>query len=113
MIDPDLTLTSQERGELRTMTQLRGYEHLQRLALAECARFDVQLKNVEPSSANYEQELRQYHALAKAASQMWQGLMQRVVEEVSALEMEKKRSKKLTDLTVDDIEPDPTEETLA
>jgi hypothetical protein len=41
VIDPELTLSDQERAELNTCLQLRGFEHFKSLALAECARFDV------------------------------------------------------------------------
>lgn len=112
MVDPDLTLSEQERQDLSTMVSLRGFEHFKKLALAECARFDVQLKNLEPSAPNYDSALKQYHALSKAAAQFWTGLIQRVNSEISAHETEKKRRRRLRDLRPQDVEADPTEEIL-
>lgn len=112
MIDPELTLNNAERVELNNVLTLRGFEHLKRLALAECGRFDVQLKNLEASSPNYDTQLKHYHALAKAASQFWVGLMQRVDGEIQALIASQKAERPLKDLRAEDIEPDSTAELL-
>jgi hypothetical protein len=112
MIDPELTLTEAERVELNAIASMRGFVHLKRLALAECGRFDVQLKNLEPATPNYESALRQYHALAKAASQFWAGLLQRVEMEIETLAESQKKPKELKDLRPEDIAPDHTLDVL-
>ncbi len=112
MIDPELTLNDAERVELNSVVTMRGFEHVKRLALAECGRFDVQLKNLEPSSSNYDAQLRQYHALAKAASQFWVGLLARIESEIQQLIAGQKAARPLKDLKPEEIEPDITAELM-
>lgn len=109
MTDPELQLTSNERAELKSVISQSGFQHFSRLAEAECGRFDVKLKNLDPSDPNYESNLKSYHLLSKAASQFWVGLVQRVNEEIVKLDFQPKESKP----TPEDAEADQTEELLS
>jgi hypothetical protein len=112
MIDPELTLTDQQRAELNTCMQLRGFEHIQNLALAECARHDVRLKNLDPLlDADYDKKVLQLHAISKAAAQVWQGIMQRLELERAALQTNESK-KELKDLKPEDVQSDPTAEMM-
>lgn len=112
MPDPELTLQDVERAELKACVMLRGFEQVKRLAEAECARFDVQLKNLSPEAPNYDSTLKQYHALAKAASQFWVGLVERINLEIARLDMQPQELPDLKTLKPEDIAEDPTAELL-
>lgn len=86
-IDPEYEPSSEERQQLARLMDSPGFEVLTNIARAECARYDVLLKNLNPmaDAANYQTKVLELHRQSKVASQVWTALLQRLLTEKSLL----------------------------
>lgn len=96
MIDPDFTLTYGERAQLSAITPQPGFGVLLHLMQSEADKFITSLINADPASP---EDVLTKHLLAKAAAQFFQGITNRVNEEVALYTNAPKANDKPVDIT--------------
>ena len=88
-----------EINQLLQILSLPGYQVLQRVMMGEVDQFSVDLINVDPSSPNYETEVRAKHSIALAAGMFYQRLQERVAGYVNRMKENSEQRQVLPDMT--------------
>jgi hypothetical protein len=108
MIDPETQLSHVQRSHLQVLITSEGWRILQTLMEAECAKFDVALKNCKAGDVN---AIVEHHAMSKAASAFVVGIINRINDELALYRSESSGQEVLDDPTEQNLDlGDYTEE---
>ncbi len=103
MMNASYRPSDSEITQLLGILQMPGFEVYKKIQMAEVDWFQLDLMNVDPSSASYDSEVRAKHNLALAAGMFHQRVIDKVAGYVG--ELSARRDQK-------QVQPDPTENLL-